>query len=105
MAGCAAALGGRRDEPHSFANEISMKRALSNSLIVLVSLLVTAAIVEAVLREFLPMYPDGVPEAFQYDPELALRHRPGIHLFWTRDFQQEIRIKPSWYQQLSGKFR
>ncbi len=69
-----------------------MKRVLSNGLIVLVSLLVTAAIVESVLREFLPMYPDGVPEAFQYDPELALRHRPGIHLFWTRDFQQEIRI-------------
>jgi hypothetical protein len=48
---------------------------------------------EVLLRQIAPIYPTGgMPQAYKYDPELGYRLRPGVHLFRTTDFQQEVRV-------------
>jgi hypothetical protein len=33
-----------------------------------------------------------VSEAYEYDPELGVRHRSGIHLFHTTDYQEQVKV-------------
>jgi hypothetical protein len=54
---------------------------------------VVAALVvsEHALRAFAPLYLTGNDEAYQYDAELGLALKPGIHLFKVTDHEDEIR--------------
>lgn len=61
-------------------------------LTVFLSTLISLIVLEFILRAFLPVYQTSIPEAYQYDEELGFRMRPGIHLFKTTDFQQEVRM-------------
>jgi hypothetical protein len=74
--------------------------------IVLVSMLSAAAIMEAILREFLPVYLEGIPEASEYDRELGVRFKPGIHLLRATDHQEEIRVNQlgtvNWQENFDG---
>jgi hypothetical protein len=58
----------------------------------LVSALISAFVLEIVLRTFFPVYTTSPLRAYQYDPELGVRLRPGIHLLETTDFQQEVQV-------------
>ena len=58
-----------------------------------VSILLSLALMEIILRQVAPIYPTGgMPQAYEYDPELGYRLRPDVHLFRTTDFQQEVRV-------------
>jgi hypothetical protein len=46
--------------------------------------------VELLLRTFAPVHLAGVIGAYQYDPELGTRLKPGIHFLRTTDHQQEV---------------
>jgi hypothetical protein len=59
---------------------------------VLISTFISLLVLELILRTFLPAYQTSIPEAYQYDSELGFRLRPGIHLFKTADFQQEVQV-------------
>lgn len=48
-------------------------------------------VAETVLRIFFPIYTVGIKESYRYDPELGTRLKPGIHMFETTDYQQEVR--------------
>jgi len=65
---------------------------LRRILTVIVSTVISLIVLELILRAFLPVYQTSIPEAYQYDSELGFRLRPGIHLFKTTDFQQEVRV-------------
>lgn len=65
---------------------------ISKIFVMLVTTLICFGIVEIVLRSFLPAHQAGVLGAYQYDEELGIRIKPGIHFFKTTDFQQEIRV-------------
>src|SRR4051812_23858682 len=56
------------------------------------SALLCALIVEILLRTFFPVYTVSPLRAYQYDPELGVTLRPGIHILETTDFQQELRV-------------
>lgn len=57
-----------------------------------VSGIISLAIVEVFLRFFLPVYPVGTLRAYQYDAELGVSLKPGIHRLETTDFQQEVQV-------------
>lgn len=61
-------------------------------LLTLTSTLISLVVVEFILRAFFPVYPLGTLRAYQYDDELAVRLKPGIHSLETTDFQQELRV-------------
>jgi hypothetical protein len=62
---------------------------LKRAALVCVAAFVALAAVEIALRLFRPSYNVAIPWAYEYDPELAFRLKPGAHLFRTTDFQQE----------------
>lgn len=66
----------------------------SKLLVMLVTTLICLGMIEIVLRAFFPVYQSSILYAYQYDEELGVRLRPGIHLFETIDFQQEVRVNP-----------
>lgn len=66
-----------------------MKRLLKKVSAVLLSTAAGLLLVEGGLRLFAPRYYPVIPAAYEYDPELAFRLRPGVHLFQTTDHQQE----------------
>lgn len=66
-----------------------MKRLLTKISVVLLATAVGLVAAELALRLFSPRYYPVIPAAYEYDPELAYRLRPGLHLFETTDFQQE----------------
>ncbi len=57
----------------------------------LISTFVMLIIAEVILRTFLPVYQVSILQSYQYDEELGTRLKPGVHLFKTTDFQQEVR--------------
>jgi hypothetical protein len=60
---------------------------------------------EVLLRAIAPIYPTGgLPEAYEYDPELGYRLRRGAHLFRTTDFQQEVRVNELGTANFQGTF-
>ena len=63
-------------------------KKLSISLVMTLACLV---VIEVVLRTFFPIYQTTIPEAFEYDPELGIKFKSGIHMFRTTDFQDEER--------------
>ena len=72
-----------------------MRAPRSRTATALVAALFTAAalvVAEAVLRLWAPIYTVGIQEAYQYDPEVGYRLKPGIHMFKTTDHQEEIRV-------------
>ena len=65
---------------------------LRKAALTLISTLISLLIVEVILRMFFPVYPVSTLRAYQYDPELGVAPKPGIHSLETTDFQQEIRV-------------
>jgi hypothetical protein len=63
-----------------------------NGFVALISVVFTLVLVEVILRLAAPLYTAGIVEAYQYDSEIGVRVRPGIHLLKTVDHQQEIRV-------------
>lgn len=57
-----------------------------------ISTFITLVVLELILRIFMPLYQTSILRAHQYDEELGIRLKPGIHLFETTDYQQEIRV-------------
>jgi hypothetical protein len=66
-----------------------MKRLLTKISVVLLAAVAGLVVAELALRLLSPRYYPVIPAAYEYDPELAYRLRPGAHLFETTDFQQE----------------
>lgn len=65
---------------------------LSKLFVMLATTLICLAIVEFFLWTFMPVHQSSILRAYQYDEELGIRLRPGIHLFESIDFQQEVRV-------------
>lgn len=57
----------------------------------LVSLALALGAAEWGLGRFAPLYLVGIQEAFQYDPDLGYRFKPGIHRFKLTDHLEEVR--------------
>ncbi|HEX8352374.1 MAG TPA: hypothetical protein VF611_05740 [Pyrinomonadaceae bacterium] len=70
-------------------NPSSIKRPLKKISLVLLAIFAGLFIAELSLRLFSPRYYPVIPAAYEYDPETAVRLRPGAHLFATTDHQQE----------------
>ena len=69
----------------------TFKRLLKRVAAVAVATAFSLVSVEIILRLVAPIYPTGgMPQAYTYDSELGYRLRPGVHLFRTTDFQQEV---------------
>ena len=66
-----------------------MKRLLTRISVVLLATFVGLLAAELALRLFAPRHYPVITAAYEYDPELAYRLRPGTHLFKTTDHQQE----------------
>lgn len=66
-----------------------MKRPLKKISLVLFAVLAGLFVAELALRLFSPRYYPVIPAAYEYDPEMAFRLRPGAHMFVTTDHQQE----------------
>ena len=66
-----------------------MKRLLKKISVVLLATVVGLVAAELALRLFSPRYYPINPAAYEYDPQLGFRLRPGAHLFRTTDHQQE----------------
>lgn len=47
---------------------------------------------EVALRLFAPVHLVGFPGAYEYDAELGVRAKPGVHALRTTDHQQELRV-------------
>ncbi|MBI5800770.1 MAG: hypothetical protein HZA92_08630 [Verrucomicrobia bacterium] len=47
---------------------------------------------EVALRLFAPMHLVGFPRAYEFDAELGVRAKPGVHALRTTDHQQELRV-------------
>ncbi len=58
------------------------------------TLFVGLTLVECSLRTFDPLYLTGNDRAYQYDPELGVRLKPGVHLFRVTDHEEEVRTNP-----------
>src|SRR2546425_12608599 len=56
-----------------------------------VTAVVVLVVAEMSLRAWAPLHFVGIRRAHQYDAELGVRIRPGIHLFDIKDYQEEIR--------------
>jgi hypothetical protein len=67
-------------------------RILGRLALVGSSIIMALTLAEVLLREIAPIYPVGIPEAYEYDAELGYRARPSIHLFKSTDLQQELRV-------------
>ena len=65
---------------------------LKKIALTLATTLISLLLIEIFLRIFFPIYPVSTLRAYQYDPELAVRLKPGIHSLETTDFQQELRV-------------
>jgi len=59
-----------------------------------VSVAAALALAELALRTFDPVHLTGNDQAYQYDPELGLRLKPGVHLFQVTDHEEEVRTTP-----------
>ena len=57
-----------------------------------ISILISLIAIELILRLFFPVYQTSILAAYEYDEELGTRLRPGVHLFKTTDFQEEVRV-------------
>jgi lysophospholipase L1-like esterase len=68
-----------------------MRKAIVNLSLALIALLVALGAAEFLLRVFLPVHLTGDVNWYQYDGELGVRLRDGIHSFRTTDHQQEIK--------------
>jgi hypothetical protein len=72
---------------------ISIRSALKKLVLAFGSIVVCLVLVEIVLRVLAPVYPTGgMGQAYVYDNELGYRLQPGVHLFKTTDFQQEVQV-------------
>lgn len=58
---------------------------------VAVSTIIGFLLIEVFLRIFMPIYQTSILEAYEYDAELGTKLKPGIHLFETTDYQDEIK--------------
>jgi hypothetical protein len=67
-----------------------MRVVLGRLAVVAVALALVVVAIEALLRTFAPLHLAGVIGAYQYDPELGTRLKPGIHFLRTTDHQQEV---------------
>jgi len=67
-----------------------MRKMSARISIVILSLSIIIVFVEFFLRQFSPVYLAGQVEAYQYDQELGVRLKDGIHFLNTTDYQQEI---------------
>jgi hypothetical protein len=76
------------------SRDMKMKSLLIKRMtLVVIATAVALVLSEILLRQIAPIYPTGgMPQAYKYDAELGYRLRPGIHLFRTTDFQQEVRV-------------
>jgi hypothetical protein len=73
--------------------QISKRSILKKAALTASSLVFCIVLLEILLRVFAPVYPTGgMSQAYTYDHELGYRLRPGVHLFRTTDFQQEIQV-------------
>lgn len=68
-----------------------MLKSLINAILVIGSTLAVLILVEATLVTAFPLHLTGDPNWYQYDPELGVRLREGLHGFRTTDHQAEIR--------------
>ncbi len=59
------------------------------------TILAVLALAELALRTFNPLYLMGNDAAYEYDPELGVRLKPGVHLFRVTDYEDEVRTSPS----------
>ena len=49
-------------------------------------------VAEVALRLFAPLHLVGFPGAYEFDAELGVRAKPGVHALRTTDHQQELRV-------------
>lgn len=68
-----------------------MRRRLQLLLLAISVTGIVIVALELLLRIAAPINTVGMNEAFQYDPEIGVRVKPGIHMLRTSDHQQEIR--------------
>ena len=72
---------------------INIRRTLKKLALAGVSTVMCLVLAEIILRVVSPVYPTGgMAQAYVYDNELGYRLHPGIHLFKTTDFQQEVQV-------------
>lgn len=64
-------------------------------VVTLITCLLVCAGGEVALRLFAPIHLVGFPGAFEYDAELGVRVKPGVHALRTTDHQQEMRVNRS----------
>lgn len=67
-----------------------MRRHVANGLLALAVIVLCFVATETVLSVFFPIHLTAHIEAYQYDDELGVRLKDGIHLYKTTDYQQEI---------------
>ena len=65
---------------------------MKKGCIALLALTASVAAAELTLRLIAPIRTVGIQKAYQYDPELGYRLKPGIHLLETTDHQEEVRV-------------
>jgi hypothetical protein len=66
--------------------------AILNGVLAVATVAIALILSEIFLRIFRPIYLIDNAKAYEYDLELGLRHRSGIHLFRTTDYQEEIKV-------------
>jgi hypothetical protein len=66
--------------------------AILNGVLAVATVVIVLVLFEIFLRIFMPIYLMAISEAYEYDPELGVRHRSGIHLFHTTDYQEEVKV-------------
>jgi lysophospholipase L1-like esterase len=64
---------------------------MKNFLLLGITTLILFIVLEVFLRIFYPLHYTGYVGAYQYDKDLAVRLKSGIHFLKTTDYQQEIR--------------
>src|SRR5437773_1837418 len=73
--------------------KMSKSLLIKRITLVVIATALALAVAETLLRQLAPIYPTGgMPQAYKYDPELGYQLRPGVHLFRTTDYQQEVRV-------------
>lgn len=76
-----------------FINRISLRLLIKRVAVATTSTIISLVLIEIILRQVAPIYPTGgMPQAYIYDSELGYHLRPGVHLFRTTDFQQEVQV-------------
>lgn len=67
-------------------------RPLGRVMLAAISIGLVFVVGEVLLRLVAPVHLVGFPGAYEYDAELGVRAKPGVHVLRTTDHQQELRV-------------